>query len=303
MSEAIALYGPRLVDFLSMRHAFAVDATLACMAIGGLCGLVGTFMVLRGLALVGDAAGHATLPGICLGFLVAGSKAIGALLVGAATSAATAVAAIAWIERGPRSRPDAALGTVLSVSFGFGVVLLSIVQRSPTGAQSGLNQFLYGSAAAVTRGQLWEIAVVTALLGGAVVAWFRPLALFCFDPTYARAVGLPTKRMQAGLLAGLTVAVVVGIQAVGVVLVAAMLILPPSTARLLTRRLSAMAAWGAAFGASAGFVGAAASYVFDGLATGPTMVLVAAATFGCTLALTRLRAWGAFGSGSAPGAT
>ena len=146
MSTSPSIYTERLLDFVSMRHAFAVDATLACVLVGVVCGVVGTFMVLRGLSLVGDAAGHATLPGVCIGFLLAGTKSLGPMLLGAALTAAIAVSAVAWLERGPRSRPDAALGIVLSVSFGIGVVLLSIVQHSPSGAQAGLNQYLYGSA-------------------------------------------------------------------------------------------------------------------------------------------------------------
>ena len=289
MSASPSIYTERLLDFVSMRHAFAVDATLACVLVGVVCGVVGTFMVLRGLSLVGDAAGHATLPGVCIGFLLAGTKSLGPMLLGAALTAAIAVSAVAWLERGPRSRPDAALGIVLSVSFGIGVVLLSIVQHSPSGAQAGLNQYLYGSAAAVTRGQLWQIVGASSCLLAATVAFFRPLSIFCFDERFARAAGLPVRRLQVGLLAGLTVAVVIGIQAVGVVLVAAMLILPASAARLITRRLSTMALVSALIGGGAGLVGAASSYVFDSLATGPTMVLAASAAFGLALVLSQRR--------------
>lgn len=276
-------------DFLLGRHAFAVDATLAGVVVGAVCGVVGSFLVLRRLSLVGDAAGHATLPGVVAAFLLTGTKSLAMLLAGALGSALLSVAAIAALERGPRSRPDAVLATVLSVSFGIGVVLLSVAQHHPSGTQAGLDSFLYGSAAAISRAQLVGVSLTGLVAVLAVLVPYRAHALATFDRRYARSVGVPVEGLRFVLLMALCLAVVVSIQAVGVVLVAAMLIIPPSAARLLVRRLDHMLVLAGVLGALSGFAGAMASYLVAGLATGPAMVLAASGFFGFALLVSRLR--------------
>lgn len=269
----------RAIEFFSFRYAFAIDALIASILVGVVCGLIGTFMVLRGMSLIGDATGHATLPGVALAFLVIGSKSVGGLLIGALLSALAATLLIGVIGRGPRTRPDAAIGIVMSVFFGIGIVLLSYIQNSPTGAQSGLDGFLFGNAAGIARSQLYVLICVSLTLIALVGVFYRPLKLTIFDDGFARAIGIPTNLIQAGLLGALSVSVVLSIQAVGVVLVAAMLIIPPSTALFFSKRFGRVLFVSMAVGAVSGALGAFFSYLAEGVATGPAMVLVAATFF------------------------
>lgn len=269
----------RAAEFFSFQYEFTANALAASMIVGTVCAVVGVFLVLKGLSLLGDAAGHATLPGVCIAFVLVGAKSMTALLVGALIATFLASLTVGFLSQGERTRPDAAIGIVLSVFFGAGILLLSYVQNSPTAAQSGLQSFLFGNAAGVSRSQVWVLAGV----GGALVAgcalFFRPMVLAIFDSDFARSVGVSTTAVRFGLLAALSVAVVVSIQAVGVVLVAAMLIIPPSAAILLVKRMPVVLATSGAIGAVSGAAGAFISYLFAGVATGPAMVLVAAVLF------------------------
>lgn len=278
-----AEFGSRAAEFFTMRYAFALDALGASVLVGAVCALVGTFLVLRGLSLVGDATGHATLPGVAVGFLIAGGASTGWMLAGALGSALLAALLIGVIGRGPRTRPDAAIGIVLSVFFGLGIVLISYIQSTATGAQAGLGSFLFGNAAGVTRSQLYLLGGVCAAFATLVVVFYRPLMLTVFDEGFARSIGVPTRLVQAGLLGALSVCVVLSIQAVGVVLVAAMLIIPPSTALFFSSRLPRVLAIASGAGAVSGAVGAFVSFLAEGVATGPAMVLVASAIFAVAL--------------------
>jgi manganese/zinc/iron transport system permease protein len=269
----------RAVEFFSFQYDFAINALLSSMLVGAVCAVVGAFLVLRGMSLLGDATGHATLPGVCAAFVLIGTKQMGMLLVGALVSAFLAAILVGVLSRGSRSRPDAAIGVVLSVFFGIGIVMLSYIQNSPTAAQAGLQSFLFGNAAGVSREQLYMLAAISAVLIAGVGVFFRPLAVATFDPTFARSIGVPTRLVHYGLLAALSVAVVVSIQAVGVVLVSAMLIIPPSAALFLTKRLPRALVLAGVIGMASGALGAFFSYLWEGVATGPAMVLVAGALF------------------------
>ena len=279
-------YASRFWEFFQFEYAFTLNALTASVIVGALCGVVGTFLVLRRLSLVGDATGHATLPGVCVGFLAAGgTKAMGALLGGAVLSGFAAAVLVGVLSQGRRARTDAAIGVVLSMFFGVGIVLLSYIQSSPTGAQAGLNRFLYGNAAGVDVGQLMWLGGLSVLLLAAIVVFWRWLVTASFDPVFARAIGVPIAAVQYALLGALAIAVVVSIQAVGVVLVSAMLIIPPSTALFFSKRIERVALISGALGIVAGAAGAVLSYVFEGVSTGPAMVLVAGALFAVALAL------------------
>jgi len=277
-------YAARFAEFFAFEYAFTVNALAAAVVVGAICGVVGTFLVLRGLSLVGDATGHATLPGVCVGFLAAGgSKAPTALLLGALVSGFLAAILVGVLSRGARARTDASIGVVLSLFFGLGIVLLSYIQASPTGAQAGLNRFLYGNAAGVDTAEVYLLAGTAGLLLLLVLVFWRWLVAASFDPVFARSVGVPVGAVHYGLLAALSIAVVVSIQAVGVVLVSAMLIIPPSTALFFSARIARAAALSGILGASAGAIGAVLSYVFEGVSTGPAMVLVAGVFFAVAL--------------------
>lgn len=277
-------------QFWSLEYEFVGWALASSVAVGLLCGLVGTFLVLRGMSLLGDATAHATLPGVCLGFLVAGGqKAMGWLLAGALATGLMAAALVGFLSRRPRTRPDAAIGTVLSVFFGAGIVLLSYIQSSPTGAQSGLNDFLFGNAAAVGPEQTIGIWILTLAAIGCVVFFRRVISVVIFDRVFAESVGVSASWVDYGLLGALGLAVVASIQAVGVVLVSAMLIIPGATAILLSARIERCLVVAAVIGAVSGVVGTWFSFVLEGVGTGPAMTLVAASFFALALVLSPRR--------------
>lgn len=250
-------------------------------------GVLGSFALLRRRALLADALAHAALPGVCLAFLGSGSKELPVLLAGAAATGVLGTLAIVAITRSTRVKEDAALALVLSVFFGAGILLLTFVQKVPALDASGLDRFIFGQAATLLPGDLRLIAAVTAGLGAVTWLAFKELKLSVFDPLYAASIGLPVRGLEL-LLAGMIVlAVVVGLQAVGAVLIVALLVVPPAAARLWTARLGSMTVLAGAIGAVAAGLGAALSAVQVpgpagapvALPTGPVIVLAAAAAF------------------------
>lgn len=274
----------RSVEFFTFEYAFARDALLVSVLIGALCGFVGVFLVLRRLALLGDATGHATLPGVVIAYMVAGAASSAWLLVGALVSALLAALSVSVILRARRSRPDAAIGVVLATFFGLGIVLLSMLQSNAGAAQAGLTAFLLGNAAAVSPTQILSIVVAAVALLAACLIAYRPLSLTVFDPAYATTLGLPVNVLSSGLVVAVAVTVVVSVQAVGAILVTAMLILPPSAALLLTKRLPSALIVASLLGALSGALGAYGSFLLEGFGTGPTMVLAATGLFALALA-------------------
>jgi manganese/zinc/iron transport system permease protein len=268
-------------------HNAAVVAA-GCIAFGLAAGAVGCFVLLRGRALIADAAAHATLPGVAGAFLLALSlgldpRALPWLMAGGGVTAALAVLAADALARGGRVKDDAAIAVVLSVGFGLGAVLLSVVQALPVGGQAGLSGLLLGRAAGMTAADAWTMAAVALLALAALAALLRPLSALLFDPLQAALSGLPVKALDAGLLGLMLLVVLAGLPAVGLVLVVALLIVPAAAARLLTSRLPAMAALSAAFGAGAAHVGVAISASAPGVPTGAVIVLVAVAVFALAL--------------------
>ncbi|MBK8915870.1 MAG: metal ABC transporter permease [Phycisphaerales bacterium] len=252
--------------------------------LGAACGVVGTFTLLRKRALLADALSHAMLPGIGIAFLLMAAaggtgKWLPGLLAGAAISGVVSVLVILGIVRTTRIREDAALGIVLSVFFGLGTAVLGVVQRSGAGSAAGLNTFIYGKTAAMLWSDAVLIGVTAVIVTAACVALFRDLELLCFDAGYARTLGRPTALLDV-LLMGLVVTVtVVGLQAVGLILVIALLVIPAAAARFWSERLPVIMAAAAAIGAASGFVGAAVSAVHPRLPAGALIVLVGGGMF------------------------
>jgi manganese/zinc/iron transport system permease protein len=274
--------------------ALLADYTLRTVAVGAallgaLVGGLGTFALLRRQSLLGDAISHAALPGIAIAFLVTGSKSTVVLLVGAGVAGGLAVAVLAGITAATRIKEDAALGLVLSVMFGLGMMLLTMVQKRPDASQAGLDRFLFGQAAALMRGDLVLLAWLSALALAAVVALWKELKILCFDSDLAAALGYRVRLLETALLALLVVAIVVGLQTVGVVLISALVVAPAAAARQWTDRLSIMAALAAGFGALSGAAGAVISSVTPRLPTGPTVVVVLAAIAVASLLLAPAR--------------
>jgi manganese/zinc/iron transport system permease protein len=274
--------------------ALLADYTLRVVALGAallgaLVGGLGTFALLRRQSLLGDAISHAALPGIALAFLLTGSKGTLVLLVGAGIAGGLAVAILSGITASTRIKEDTALGLVLSVLFGLGMMLLTMVQKRPDASQAGLDRFLFGQAAALMRGDLVVLAWLAALALAVVLALWKELKILCFDPDLAAALGYRVRRLESVLLALLVVAIVVGLQTVGVVLISALVVAPASAARQWTDRLALMAALAAGFGAVAGASGAVISSVTPRLPTGPTVVVVLAAIAAVSLLLAPAR--------------
>lgn len=261
----------------------------ALVAVGaGLLGLAagaaGAFVFLRKRALVSDAVAHATLPGVCLAFMLmvafgGDGRNLPGLMLGSALSAAAGLLLVDWITRRTRLAEDAAIGAVLSVFFGLGIVLLTVIQTMSTGRQAGLESFLLGS----TAGMLFADAVVIAV-GGAVavcLVWLfrRPMTLVAFDPGFAEAGGLPVRKVDLAMM-GLVLAVtVIGLKLVGLILVVALLIIPSVTARFWTDRTDRLVLVASLVGGASGWIGAALSASAPQLPTGPIIVLVGFALF------------------------
>ncbi|MDO8527144.1 MAG: iron chelate uptake ABC transporter family permease subunit, partial [Deltaproteobacteria bacterium] len=229
--------------------------------------------------LMGDTLSHAVLPGICIAFLLTGTKALIPTMLGAMASGLFAVLLIGWIVSKSRIKSDAAMGMVLSSFFGLGIVLLTRIQKQGAGSQSGLDKFLFGQAAALNNADITALLIVTAATLVLLFLFYKELMVITFDEKFAQSMGLPVTLVQNLLMILTAVAVVASIQAVGVVLVSAMLIIPSATAYLLVKRISSMLILSVFFGLFAGFVGAFLSFLGPSLPTGPFMVVAAAFLF------------------------
>lgn len=242
-------------------------------------GVIGSFAYLRKQSLLGDALAHAALPGICIAFMLSGVKSVGLFIIGAILSGALATFGIHVITRYSRIKQDAALGIVLSVFFGIGVVMMTKIQHSGNGNQSGLDKYMFGQAASMMLSDVYMVGAVSLLLVIICGLLFKEFKLVSFDLGFARGMGMKTGLLEQLLLLMTVIAVVIGIQAVGVVLVAALLITPAVAARYWTDRLGVMVVFAGVFGALSGAVGTMISGTLSNLPTGPVTVLAATLLF------------------------
>ncbi len=264
----------KLIEFFAFTDPNVKYVVFGSLLLGASSAIVGCFAFLRKRALVGDAVAHAVLPGVALAFLVFQTKDPLVLLIGAFLTGWMSLYAIDWISNHSKIKPDAAIGLVLSVFFGIGIVLLTYIQKSGNASQSGLDEFLFGSAASMIGGDLITFAVLSLLIIATVVLFFRPFSLIAFDPQHAKVLGLNVPLYEF-LLASLTVlTIALGIQAVGVVLMAALLITPAAAARFWTHYLTYMVVLAAVFGALSALLGAFVSYSASGMPTGPWIVMI-----------------------------
>ncbi|MFC4775566.1 metal ABC transporter permease [Paenibacillus sp. GCM10023252] len=252
---------------------------LGCTLLGLSSGVIGCFSYLRKQSLMGDTLAHAALPGICIAFMLTGVKSLLVFLIGAGLAGVVATMGMGIITRHTRIKPDAAMGIVLSGFFGFGIVLLTLIQHGDYGNQSGLDKFLFGQAAAMIGSDVLTMSVVCGLMIAVCTLLFKEFKLISFDPGFAKGLGYPVAFLEQLLMFFMVVAVVVGIQAVGVVLVAALLITPAVSARYWTDRLSLMVIISGVFGAVSGAVGTLISSTAASLPTGPLTVLTASVLF------------------------
>lgn len=254
-----------------------------CMLLGLSSGVIGSFSYLRKQSLVGDTLAHAALPGICIAFMLTGVKSIGVFLIGAGIAGMIATFGIGYITRHSRLKQDAALGIVLTVFFGLGIVLLTFIQHGDYGNQSGLDKFLFGQAAAMVGSDVATMSVISIVLVTICTLLFKQFKLISFDPGFAQGIGYPVALLEQLLMLLIVVAVVVGIQAVGVVLIAALLITPAVSARYWTNRLGIMVALSGLIGALSGALGTWVSSSVSNLPTGPVTVLAATLFFGVSI--------------------
>jgi manganese/zinc/iron transport system permease protein len=246
---------------------------LGAAFLGIVNGVLGSFAVLRKQSLLGDAISHAALPGIALAFLLTGSKATIVLLLGAAAAGWVGTLLVMNIVKNTRVKYDSALGLVLSVFFGFGLVLLTYIQRMPVASQAGLDTFLFGQAATLLARDVATIGILgLAVLLIVLVVW-KEFKLLCFDPDFALSLGFPIRGLDILLITLLVTSIVIGLQTVGVVLMSAMVVAPAAAARQWTDRLGVMVTISAFFGALAGVGGALVSSLTARLPAGPTIVL------------------------------
>lgn len=263
-----------LLAFLSLSDPNVRLVILGILLFASSCAVVGCFTFLRKKSLVGEAIAHSVLPGICLAFILFQSKSLFILVLGAAFTGWLSLLSIEYIGNKTRLKPDAVIALVLSVFFGLGILMLTSIQNSGNAAQSGLNHFLFGQAASINRADIISFAVVAIIVLITVILFFNPFKLLSFDEDFAKSVGVPVKLMKF-LLSSLTVlTVAVSIQAVGVVLVAAMLITPAAGARFWTNDLVKMMFIAAFFAILAGIAGAFISYELPSMPTGPWIVTI-----------------------------
>jgi manganese/zinc/iron transport system permease protein len=272
---------PTWTAALTAHNTLVAAAGVA--AVGFAAGVVGSLALLRKRPLVGDAAAHATLAGVAGGLLVTGRRDLPALLAGAFVAALAALGGLVLIRRFTRTRDDAATAIVIGVSFGLGIALVSGLPRWGVPGSAGLEQFLLGHAAAITGRDAAVLAAVSLTAVLAVAATLKEITLVAFDAAFAAAGGWPVARIDALVAALVAAMVVAGLPAVGAVLVTALVVIPPVAARLWTDRVATMLLLAGLFGLAAGVVGTFASAVRPGLATGPLVVLAAAAIFAVSL--------------------
>lgn len=279
------------------------DYTLRNVALGsallGLTGgVVGGLTMLRRQSLLGDAVAHAALPGVCLAFLVTGGKAPLWLLLGGGLSGWLGALGVGLVLKYTRLKEDAALGTMLSSFFGFGIALLTFIAGSGDANQAGLDKFLFGQAATIVAGDVTLMAMLSVLALGTVWALFKEFKLLTFDPAYGQTLGFPVERLGALQTSLAVLAVVIGLQTVGVVLMAALLIAPPAAARQWTDNLGKMLLLSGLFGAVSGVTGAVLSASTANLPTGPVIVVVASLLLLASLFFAPRRGllWAAFAS-------
>lgn len=261
-----------MTSFFTNPNAQYVTAGLLTLSIS--CGIVGCFSYLRKRSLIGDAIAHATLPGICLAFMASGTKNPVALWLGAVMGGGLGIVCIDYLTTRTRIKPDAALSIVLTVFFGVGILLLTFIQQTGNAAQTGLTSYLFGKAAALTAPDVNVLAIICLIILSIIALFYKEFKLIAFDPDFAATAGLPVKGLSFLLSLVTVAAVAAGIQAVGVVLMAALLIAPAAAARYYTNRLSKMLGLAAFFGAVSGFAGAYISYTAPAMPTGPWVVVV-----------------------------
>ncbi|WP_192598165.1 metal ABC transporter permease [Sporosarcina limicola] len=251
-----------------IEYEFLQKALLTSVMVGVICGVIGCFIILRGMALMGDAISHAVLPGVAISYMLGINFFIGAVVTGILTAVG-----IGFISQNSRVKNDSSIGIVFTAAFALGIILITVLKSS-----SDLYHILFGNVLAVRPSDMWITLIIGIVVLGSVYLFYKELLVSSFDPIMAQAYGLPTKMIHYFLMTLLTLVTVASLQTVGIILVVAMLVTPASTAYLLTDRLSVMIGLSALFGAISAVGGLYLSFTYN-LASGATIVLVATTLF------------------------
>ncbi len=261
-------------NLLSLLNDYTFQTVALGSAILGLIsGVLGSFAVLRKQSLLGDGVSHAALPGVVMAFVLTGSKDTEVLLLGALLSGLMATLFIISIVKHTRIKFDSALALVMSVFFGAGLVLLTYVQKIPNSNQAGLKRFIFGQASTLLQRDVYFMIICGVLLLTLVLLFWKEFKLFIFDSEYARSLGFPAHKLNLLLSFMIVMAIIIGLQTVGVILMSAMLIAPAVAARQWTNKFWIMAVLSALFGGISGIAGTAASSLTAKLPTGPAIVI------------------------------
>lgn len=284
LAGVVFLFGDdELRRILLLRDYNTRVVVIGTTLLGGAAGIIGTFAYLRKRAMVGDALSHATLPGIAAAFLIVGDKQIGPMLLGATITGVLGVLAVIGLRNVPRIKEDAAIGIVLSVFFGIGLIFVKIAQSSPLGNQAGLDHFIYGTTAGMIRRDAILIGTTAIVVLMGVLLLFKEFRLVCFDQQFASVTGRSVIVIDLLMMAMIVLTTVVGLQAVGLILVVALLIIPAVSARFWTDHLGIMTILAGLFGCVSGYGGSAVSARFANLPTGAVIVLAAGTVFAISM--------------------
>ncbi|MCT4781510.1 MULTISPECIES: metal ABC transporter permease [Exiguobacterium] len=258
------------IDFIQAitEYDFLQKALVTSVMVGIICGVIGCFIILRGMSLMGDAISHAVLPGVAISYLLGINFFIGAVATGLLTALG-----IGFVSQNSRIKNDTAIGILFTSAFALGIILISFLRSS-----SDLYHILFGNVLAVRPSDMWMTLVIGIIVLGAIYLFYKELLVTSFDPTMAAAYGLSTRLVHYLLMTMLTLVTVASLQTVGIILVVAMLITPAATAYLLTNRLSRMIFLSAGFGTLSSIIGLYFSFTYN-LSSGASIVLVATALF------------------------
>lgn len=257
-----------------LQYSFMQRSLVTAVLVGIICSVVGSYLMVQRLALLGDAISHSVLPGLAIAFIVGADIFVGAFIAGVLSTVV-----ITLIRTRSPIKEDAAMGIVFSTFFALGITLITIVQKDN---KIDLNHFLFGNILGVTVQEVRNTAIISVVVVVVVLLLYKELLFYTFDPLGAQAAGLPVNLLNFGLMVLIALTIVASLQAVGVILVLALLITPGATAYLLVKRLNQMMILGATIGIIASISGMYVSYFWN-LPSGPAIVLVASGFF--TLAL------------------
>ncbi len=277
----------QFLRLLTLQDVNTRVVLLGATVLGIAAAVIGSFAVLRKRSLVGDAVAHAALPGVCTAYFIVGERNFAAFLIGATVFGVLAAAFVSLVKNYTRIKEDAAIAMAIGGFFGLGIVLSRLIQNQPEGNRAGLDSFIFGKAASMVREDARLILFVAAGVLGVCALLAKEFKVLCFDREFASSQGWPTLLLDLLLMGLVCVCTVVGLPAVGVVLMVALLVIPPVAARFWTHKLGAMLTIAAVFGGLSGFLGTALSATLPspagtlsrGWPTGPLIVLVAAAIF------------------------